>query len=66
MSVAVGFQYLVCGGGSSKWTMLSLFCSVFSLFTFVVSIAYISFLAAKNDYDFIPSDFSTSKKEVKN
>ena len=64
MSIAVGFQYLVCGGVSGKWTMISLFCSCFSLFTFVVAIAYIAFLSAKDNFNFIHSDFNASTSEV--
>lgn len=66
VSIAVGFQYLACGGGGGRWTMISLFCSFFSLFTFVVSIAYIAFLSAKDNYNFIHTDFNASTSEVHN
>eukprot|EP00752_Nemacystus_decipiens_P007650 g6839.t1 len=63
VSIAVGFQYLVCGGVSGKWSMISFFCSLFSLFSFTVAIAYVSFLSAKDDYNFIHSDFNASTSE---
>eukprot|EP00903_Cladosiphon_okamuranus_P013015 g12144.t1 len=63
VSIAVGFQYLVCGGACSKWTMISLFCSMFSLFTFAVAVAYIAFRAAKDNYNFIHTDFDASTSE---
>ena len=44
--------------------MISLFCSCFSLFTFVVAIAYIAFLSAKDNFNFIHSDFNASTSEV--
>lgn len=64
VSIAVGFQYLVCGGVSGKWTMVSLFVSLFSLFTFAVAVAYIAFLSAKDNYNFIHSSFGASTTEV--
>lgn len=65
VSMAVGFQYLVCGGAGSQWTMISLFCSFFSLFTFAVAVAYTGFLSAKESFDFIPSEYGASTSEVK-
>ncbi|CAM9467079.1 unnamed protein product [Ectocarpus fasciculatus] len=63
VSMAVGFQYLVCGGAGSQWTMISLFCSFFSLFTFAVAVAYIGFLSAKETFNFIPSEYGASTSE---
>ncbi|CAM9174017.1 unnamed protein product [Ectocarpus sp. 12 AP-2014] len=63
VSMAVGFQYLVCGGACSHWTMISLFCSSFSLFTFAVSVAYTGFLSAKESFDFIPFEYGASTSE---
>ena len=64
VSMGVGFQWLVTGGGSAKWTSMSALLSLLSFFTFVVTISYISFLAAKDTSDFIPAMFFPSKSEV--
>lgn len=64
ISMAVGFQWLVSGGGCSKTTSMSAMFSLLSVFTFLVTISYISFQAAKENFDFIPSQFSPSKSEV--
>ncbi|CAM9479442.1 unnamed protein product [Scytosiphon promiscuus] len=65
VSISVGFQYMVCGAMDSKWTMLSLLCSFFSLFPFAVAISHIGFLSAERTYDFIPVGFNPSKSETR-
>lgn len=64
VSMGVGFQWLVSGGGCAKLTTMSAMISLLSFFTFVVTVSYISFLAAKDTFDFIPVPFSASKSEV--
>lgn len=62
--MAVGFQWLVSGGGAGKWTFFSAAFSLLASFTFVVAISYISFLADKKDFDFIPGGYLPSNSEV--
>ena len=64
VSMGVGFQWLVSGGGCAKWTTVSALLSLLSFFTFVVTVSYISFLGAKDTFDFIPASFFPSKSEV--
>ena len=64
MAMVVGFQWLVSGAGSKKWSLFSFMLSLLSLFTFAVAVSYISFLAAKLRVDFIPSGYSPSNGEV--
>eukprot|EP00904_Undaria_pinnatifida_P004154 jgi/Undpi1/1373/HiC_scaffold_11.g04765.m1 len=63
ISMAVGFQWLVSGGGCAKTTSMSAMFSLLSFFTFAVTISYISFQAAKENFAFIPNVFSPSTSE---
>ncbi|CAM9975795.1 unnamed protein product [Ascophyllum nodosum] len=63
VAMVVGFQWLVSGAGSKKWSLFSFMLSLLSFFTFAVAVSYISFLAAKLRVDFIPSGYSPSNGE---